>query len=188
MQTKPKSNSIITSVYDEERNVIKFTVLGQGDVELDLNKVAESNMRRAAIHGWNQRIPDAAAIGRADAEGEIIPETERTRMKFERMNDLCRHYESGTEEWNRKGTGGGGGGKSLTIEAMAEVRGIEYDEAAALAQRHADTMYKGDLKKALAFFRTGAKIAEAMRQIKLARMAAPAVNPDDVLAEMQDAE
>ncbi len=66
MQSKPKANSIITSVYDAERNVIKFTVLGQGEMELDLNKVSKENLAYAAVHGFNQRIPDGAAIGATD--------------------------------------------------------------------------------------------------------------------------
>lgn len=105
MQSNPKSNSIITSKYDAEANVITFTVLGHGDVALDLNKVHADNLARAAIHGFNQRIPDSAAIGTADVGGKPIPKAERTRIKFERMNDLCRHYESGTAEWSRKGDG-----------------------------------------------------------------------------------
>lgn len=188
MQTQPKANSIITSKYDEARNVLVFTVLGQGDVELDLNKVSAANLARAAIHGMNQRIPDAAAIGMTDKDGEIIPKDERTRIKYERMNDLCRFYESGTEEWGRKRAEGEGSGKSLTIEAIARVKGLTYEEAEALVQRHADTVLKGDRKKALAQLRQAQKVVEAMAAIRSERDAKRAtVDADSILDGLGEA-
>lgn len=192
MQSKPKANSIITSAYDEERNVLVFTVLGEGDVELDLNKVHEANMRRAAIHGWNQRIPDAAAIGTTDKDGVVIPKAERTRIKFERMNELCRHYESGTEEWSRKGDGSAtGGGRSITLEAIARVKGWDYQKAADMVEVHAKMHFGGDTKKALAFFRTGEKVKAAMQAIRDERALAKVQDSeqpdaDAILAEMEE--
>lgn len=185
MQTKAKANSIVTSSYDEGRNVITFSVLDVGDVELDLNKVHEANMRRAAIHGWNQRIPDAAAIGVTDKDGNVIPKAERNRIKYERMNELCAHYESGTEEWNRRASGEGNGGKSLTLEAIARWKGISYEEAEALVEKHAE-IHKMDKKAALAFFRTGTKTKAAMQEIRdeRATKSAPKVDPDAMLEEM----
>lgn len=177
MQTKPKTNSVITSRHDTERNVLVFTVLGEGDVELDLNKVHADNMARAAIHGFNQRIPDAAAIGVTDAEGNVIPKAERTRIKYERMNDLCRHYESGTAEWSRKGDGSGGG-RSITVEAIARVKGVDYATADGMVDRHAGAVCGGDRKKALAFLATGTKVAAAIVDIRNERAAAKGVSVD----------
>lgn len=172
MQSNAKANSIVTSRYDAERNVIVFTVLGCGDTELDLNKVSQANSARAAVHGWNQRIPDAAAIGQADKDGNIIPKAERNRIKYERMNDLCRFYESGTDEWSRKGSGGGSAEGSLTIQAIARVKAIDYAAAETLVQLHADMHNRGDRKKALAFLATGKRVAAAMAEIRNERAAA----------------
>lgn len=188
MQTKPKSNSIITSRYDEARNVIIFTVVGQGDLKLDLGKVSKANLARAAIHGFNQRIPDAAALGVTDKDGAVIPRDERTRIKFRRMEELCLHYESGTEEWGRKGTGDGGGSRSITIEAIARVKGLSYEEAAEKVKVHADTCLGGDTKKALAQLRKAAAVQEMITAIRAERDAKRILageNPaDDILNDL----
>lgn len=169
MQTKPKANSIITSRFDEERNIIVFTVLGEGEVELDLTKVSPANMARAAVHGWNQRIPAAAAIGVTDKDGTIIPKAERTRIKYERMNDLCRFYESGTEEWARRAAGGGGG-RSLVIEAIAALRDVTYESVSEHLDREALRL-NVTRPKLLASLRADAEIAAKMREIEDSRVA-----------------
>lgn len=165
MQQKPKSNSLITSTYDEEMNTLIFNVLGVGEIKLDLNRVHTNNINRAAIHGFNQRIPDSAAIPKRDKNERLIPERERTQMKFERMKDLRDFYESGTPEWSRVSEGGGGGGKSITLEAIARWRNCTYEEAQARVEQHAE-MHKMDMKAALAFFRTGAKTKNAIQEIR----------------------
>lgn len=169
MQTKPKSNTIVTSRYDEARSIIIFTVKDCGDVELDLLKVSQANNHRAAIHGWNQRIPDAAAISRTDKDGHIIPEQTRTRIKYERMNDLCRHYESGTERWSMVREAGESGGGTLVVEAIARVQGVDYAEAEARVERYADRNCEGDTAKALAILRKGPTLAGALREIQAER-------------------
>jgi hypothetical protein len=184
MQTKPKENSIVTSSYDAERNVITFTVKGQGDMTLDLNKVSKENLARAVVHGFNQRIPDAAAIGRTDADGKIIPEDERTRIKWERMNELCVHYESGTTEWSRKGEGGPS--RVLTIEAIARVKGITYEDAEAIVDKHAE-MHKMERKAALADIRKkSAKTVAMMDTIRDERRAAKGDQTDLTADDLLD--
>lgn len=185
MQTKPKANSIITSAYDAKRNTLIFTVLGQGTVELDLNKVSAANLARAAVHGFNQRVPDAAAIGVTDKDGEVIPRDERTRIKYERMNDLCRFYESGTEEWGRKAAAGEGSGRSITIEAIAKVKSLTYEDAEALVAKHADVSFKGDRKKALAQLRQATKVAQAILDIRAEREARKTIDPEEANAILE---
>jgi hypothetical protein len=198
MQTKAKSNSIVTSVIPEGTPMIDLTVrvpasilfqvLNQGEIGFDLTKVSPENHGRALLHGWNQRIPDAAAIGRTDEDGNHIPEAERTRIKAERMNDLCIHYESGTEEWSRRKEGDGTGGRSLTIEGIARAKGIEYEEAIGFVDQHAE-MHKLDRKAALADIRKKSeKVRTAMAAIRLERATKAAervtVSGDDLLDEM----
>lgn len=199
MQSNPKSNSIITTTatYDDMIDVtvkiprkMAFTVLDTGVVETDLSKWSPVCLGTALVHGVNQRLPDGAAIGRTDKDGEIIPEPERRRIKYEKMNELAVHYESGTEEWNRKPSGGGeGSGKSLTIEAIARWKGIDYEAAEALVEKHAE-IHKMDIKGALAFFRTGKKTKAAMQEIRDERAKAkgPEVDPDSLLEEIEGGE
>lgn len=198
MQSKPKTNSIITSHIPDDTDYLEFMVRVPArmvfevrnpdgtmfrEVEFDLSAVHPDNLGRAVVHGFNQRIPDAAAIGLTDADGNIIPKTERTRIKAERMNDLCRFYESGTEAWGRKGDGGGG--RSLTIEAIARVKAIEYDRAVEMVDRHAATVCGGDRKKALRELAKSPKVQAAMNAIRAERTPVADETADDLLDSME---
>lgn len=185
MQTKPKANSIVTHEYDDESGIITFNVLGVGGLQFDPSKAAGANRLRAERHGWIQRIVDAAAIGVTDSEGNVIPKESRNRMKYHAMNDIITHYESGSEEWSR--AGGGGGAKSITIEAIARVQSVDYDEAVELVERHAEKKYGGDTRKALAKLREAKAVQEAMRQIRDERMPKAKVDADAELEELKAA-
>ena len=183
-QAKPKANSIVThEVHDDGR--ITFYVLGVGALEFDRNKAAGSNRARAETHGWIQRIVDAAAIGVTDSDGNIIPKEQRNRMKYHAMHDIITHYESGSEEWSR--AGGGGGTRSLTVEAIARVQRIEYDEAVEMVERHAERKYGGDTKKALAKLRGAADVQKAMQAIRDERTPKANIDADKELEELMAA-
>lgn len=96
-----------------------------------IDKVHEDNQRRACAVGFAQvRITDAAAIGRADKDGRIIPEAERTEMKWARMMRLVEHYESGTAEWNLRSTPRAARLKGPSMEDIREaLRQIGISEA-----------------------------------------------------------
>ena len=184
MQAKPKSNSIVTHALNADGS-ITFAVLGVGALQFRPHMVAEANRRRAEYHGWIQRIVDAAAIGVTDSEGNVIPRDQRTRMKYHAMNEIIVHYESGSEEWSRVGTGGGQ--KSITIEAIARVLDIEYAEALEYVDRHAEKKYAGDTKKCLAELRKGKRIMSAMEDIRRERTPEPKVDADAELEELKAA-
>ncbi len=96
--------------------------------------------------------------------------------------ELVAHYETGTEEWAMRS--GGGGGTSITLQAVARVRGCTYEEAEASVARYAESHYKGDTKAALAFLRTGAKVGEAILAIRAANQPKPAIDADNALTEL----
>lgn len=60
----------------------------------------------AVMHGWKQRIADAAAIARDTKTGASATPEE----KHEAMRALIEHYESGTTEWSRVASAGPKGG------------------------------------------------------------------------------
>jgi len=62
-----KSNSVITHEIGDQR--ITFTVVGVGDMVMDLTKLNTAIIQRAAMHGMIQRISDAAAISRDPENG-----------------------------------------------------------------------------------------------------------------------
>lgn len=128
MQSKPKSNSTIT--HSVIGNVVRFQVRGKptsadapgpvlDTMELDLSAVHESHHRRAELHGWIQRISDAAAISRV-VEGGV--EMAATPMhKAARMRRLIEHYMSGSADWSpMRERSGIGSDEALLARVMAE--------------------------------------------------------------------
>lgn len=178
MQSKPKSNSLITSTIPEGTDMVHvtvtipvvmlFTVLDEGNITLNLQKVHPVNLGRALVYGFNQRLPDGAAIGLTDKEGDIIPAEERTRMKWEKMVALRDHYESGTAEWSRRGDGNGEGARSITLEAIARVQECTYEEAAAMVQARAEKTGK-KTAAILAKLRGADSVAKAILAIRMER-------------------
>lgn len=89
-----KSNSVIS--YGEDGDVLVFTVLGAGEVRLDMSKVHPDIVTEAAFYGMKQRIADAAAIPFAK-NGRYATAEE----KHAAMSRLAAYYESGASEWRR---------------------------------------------------------------------------------------
>jgi hypothetical protein len=182
MQTKPKSNSIITHTVREldDGNIeITFHVKDAGDVVLNTKHLHDDIMQRAAVHGLIQRISDAAAKSRDEVTGKPAS----TQEKRDSMADLVAYYHTGTKEWKRAGTGEGGG-KSITIEAIARIKSISYEMATDYAERYAKAKFEGNTKKCLAFLRTGKQVMEAIAAIRAERQTAPVVDADAALDEM----
>lgn len=106
-----KANQMVKPVINMESGLIEFIVKGHPTLTLDMNKVHPDNQRRASFVGMAQtRIVDRAAVGRADAKGNIIPEATRQALKHERMASLIAHYESGSPDWSVRGEAGFRGG------------------------------------------------------------------------------
>lgn len=182
-----KQNQQVQPIINMEEGTVTFRVLGKADLVLHADKLHPDILKRAALVGMAQvRIVDAAAVGVADKDGNIIPAAERVEMKYANMAALIEHYESGTSEWSRVGQGGGG--KSITIEAIAAVQGKDYDTVEAEVATFADAKYGGDTKKALAFLRTGSRVAAKIEEMRKARLPAPKVDADNALAELGKAE
>ena len=185
MARNMKENQHVMPIIADDFSTVTFKVRGHDDLVLHMDKIHPDNLRRAACAGFAQvRIVDAAAVPAADKDGNIIPGDERVAMKHERMARLVNHYESGTPEWSRVAEGGGG--KSITIEAIARVKGVAYDEAERYVDEYATRNYAGDRKECLAFLREGKRVMEAIAAIRAERAPAPKVDADAALDEMKD--
>lgn len=114
MNTKAKSNSVITHAVSPDNDEIAFDVLGVGVIRMDLTAIHGDIMKKAAIHGMIQRISDAAAISRDPETGESAT----AQDKFDAMQKLVAHYESGTSEWSRKPVAGEGKSGGLLFKAL----------------------------------------------------------------------
>lgn len=178
-----KENQHVKPVVNVDAGTVTFEVKGHNPIVLDMARLHPDIVKRAALAGMAQvRIVDAAAVGMTDDEGNILPESERIQLKYERMERLVEHYHTGTADWNVTG-GGGGGGKSITLEAVARVKGTTYDEAKASVAAYAEK--KGiDVKAALAHLRKGAAVSAAILAIREERMPKASVDADAALAEL----
>lgn len=192
MAREMKANQHVQPVVDVAAGTVTFNVKGYDPIILHADKLHADIMRRAALVGMAQvRIVDAAAVGMADDEGNIIPEADRIALKHKRMAELVSHYETGTAEWSRAGTGIGGG-KSITLEAIARIKAVEYDQAEAWVAEYAASGkddkgrgFEGDTKKALAYLRQGKRVAETIEAIRAERMPSPKIDADAALEALK---
>jgi hypothetical protein len=106
MLSKPKENSLVTAVYDDTARTITFTSLGAGTTVLYLNKVSAAIKAQAMLHGFGQRVPDAAALTTDPPPKDATPEQraaiakKRAQEKLAGMVRLVDWYNTGTEEWS----------------------------------------------------------------------------------------
>lgn len=137
MQTKPKSNSVITTEIDGTR--ITFRVKDAGSVTLNTEDLSPAVRSRALQHGMIQRISDAAALSRNPDTG--LPASPQDKLAA--MEELVAHYASGTEEWGRKRAAGAGAEGGITLRAVAAVQGVSVEtmreRVAALAEKRGTT-------------------------------------------------
>ena len=188
MARQLKENQHVQPVIDIAAGTITFKFKGLPDAVFHPAKAHPDNNERAKYAGWAQvRLIDAAAVGAADRKtGAIIPEPERIAMKRARVVGLIGHYESGEPGWSRVSEGGGG--RSITVEAIARVKGMTYDAAEAECERIADLHHGGDTKKALAFLRGAGAVQKEMAVIRAERTKAPVLDADKALEELGEKE
>lgn len=116
MQTKPKSNSVITSKLVD--GAIVFTIATVGDLQLRLDALSQEVRERAMIHGLTQRVSDAAAIGFLKDEKRFATPQE----KYDAMAELVAHYSSGTAEWSRTRSAPGiGADSALLVKCLSQL-------------------------------------------------------------------
>lgn len=123
MQSKPKSNSVITTEWNFAERAISWKVLGAGRATLHLNKLHPAILETAAYHGLTQRGSDRAAISRDPKTGRAASAEE----KLQAIQEWVAHVESGTEQWAMR-EGSGAAASGLTYRAIAECTGGTLDQ------------------------------------------------------------
>lgn len=117
MNTKPKSNSVITVADDPIAKTLTFNVLGAGSVTLNVDQLHPAVALQATYHGLKQRISDAAALSRSTETG--LPATPSEKLAA--IRELVEHYNSGTSEWSLKRAASGGSDNGLLVQALLTV-------------------------------------------------------------------
>lgn len=193
-QPKAKSNSIITSAWSEDGNILTMKVLGAGECVFDRTKATEGARAEAERNGWLQRLSDRAALGRDTATGLSAPPA----AKLARIADYAKHIEAGGE-WAmraaarivvakgpniglilmaliRSGKAADIDGANRCLDRIAEKRGIGRDASAELWASTADV---GRAMAEIAAERAGLDADALMNEMEEAPAEAPAEAPED---------
>ena len=193
-QDKKRVNSIITvSRFD---NKLTFAFAGVGQFTFDPDKVSTENRARAMIHGFEQRIRDAAALSVDRDTGKSAS----AEAKFDAAKRIVDHLMSGATDWNLKPAAPQGVDAGLTILAMIRaftktidgvrmILGKEWhadlDPVAEVESTIAATMAKRGIDRtaALKLWAASKQVAQAILDIKRERLNGQE-DSDDLLAEM----
>lgn len=107
----------------------------------DAARTSAAVREHAIMHGFLQRLGDAAAIPKTEENGYTVTET----MRREAVAELAAHYESGTESWNLRATSGRAAKQNPAIVALAAALGKTYAEAEAhIANLAIEALTKGE--------------------------------------------
>lgn len=187
-----KDNQSVGVKVSDAFDSVTFEVRGQGTLVLDMGKLHADIIKRAACVGMAQvRIVDAAAVGKADKDGRIVPEAERNAMKFARMKALVDHYNSGTATWERVRVVSGPKEDSIELIQRGIERALQVDADAVNALLDNWTkkllpdgarMFQ-DRDVYVRFLGKSTKVAQAIAAIK-AEAIVPAVDADEELAAL----
>ena len=118
-------------------NTISFTFDG-GLAPVVFNAAdAAQHTERAAMHGFEQKIRDNAAISRKQKDGSVITVTEA--MRHAAVLEMVTHLTT-SPDWNMRGTGRVAAQNPIWLQIAAR-RGVGYDVIAAeMAQRDLDAL------------------------------------------------
>lgn len=163
MQTKAKSNSIITHALAEDGCTITFKVRGAGEFTFDVLSAHPNMQHRAAIHGFVQRIADGAALSRDTETGKPASPDE----KLANMLRIAEHYASGIDQWKLNSDGTGAGRTSIVVQALAAIQGVSHAEMLTRVQELAEKQRK-TTKEVLARLKGTKAVADKIAELMTA--------------------
>ena len=162
MNTKQRANGVMQTSLDNGRLIVQ---VGEQSMTFDPAQCDPGLRVHAELHGWTQRIADAAA-------GKKSPEE-----KFAAMKALVDYYMSGAGEWRIKGAGRESRNAAI-LAAIAAVQSREIAEVREAVDAQATRLgvKAGDILAKLA---TEPKVAA-----ELARSAkGPEISLEDLLGD-----
>ena len=161
--------SIISAAWDMASNSITFSVLNTGSVLLDVVKCGEEMARKAAFHGYEQKVRDAAAMSRDVKTGRSATPAE----KLTAMRQVVENLHAGL--WNVRAAAKAALNRACLFAAIAAVRGVSPELVASKMAAKEDSV--------LQTFLTHRDIAA-----EYSRLTAPSDSSkaDEMLAELED--
>lgn len=180
MNTKRKTNSIVTSRVDDE-GVITIDVIGADSVVFDPRKVDPAMRVRAERHGWLQRLMDGAALSRDPDTGR--PATPAAKQA--RIQSIADHYLNGATDWNMRGIGGGAKASesAIILRALANVADVSVESMKARVDGLAERRGK-KLAALLRIMANRADIAAEVARLKSDAAKATGIDADELIGEL----
>ena len=133
-EVKVRAGSVLAIVMDEANRSIVFNVAGAApdggskSITLSMAKVHADNVAYAAMHGMKQRLGDMAALSRVVATGKAATPAD----KFAAIARGVEHYESGTDQWNMKGSSERTDGELVMLaEVISKLKSKPLEEVSA---------------------------------------------------------
>ena len=171
-----KANSIISVKIDVVAQTLTITTKGiENPIVLAMKDVSPENATYAMLHGFKQRVVDAAAISRDESNGQPATPQE----KYDAMKRMADHYASGSKEWSIRESGGSTVDTGLTIRALAAVKG--WTES--VAREKVDTACVAAKMSSREYLAKIARSTDVARKIAEMR-AASSPDSDAMLAEL----
>lgn len=173
---KLKSNAVVTANW--EGTTLTLSVKDAGDVVFQMDGVSPALIERAAMHGFEQRLRDRAAIQRDVKSGESATPQD----KFNRIKALADHYAAGGE-WEMRSAGGGGKKSEADwiLEALADVQCVEVEVMSARVDAAAEK--RGITRKAyLQAVATSPAVAKRVAEMKYGNSA----GADEMLGDLEE--
>ncbi len=181
MQTKPKSNSVVTHTVDPTTGIVTFTVVGASSFNVDPSMIHPANVARFTRHGIIQRVSDAAAKGRDPTTGKSAT----PQARFDAMKRLADHYATGSAEWSPARAEGAMALDQIILAAVVEATGKTTDEVRAMIAAGAE---KGAVTQKVYLAKLGeAKLVKPIVD-RIKGAIAPAIDADDALDAMMSGE
>lgn len=148
-----------------DNGILTIATEGHPAIMVDPADMPEALNAYAALHGYKQRIVDAAAKGPEATPAE----------KYAAMKAVYDHmFKSG--EWSRVGAGDGTSGDGLLARAIMEATGVDRDAArAAVAGMDKSTQYA---------MRMSDELAPIIARLRVARAPKPKAGGIDVAAAL----
>lgn len=131
MNGKTKSNSVVTTLVNEDIGEIVFNVRDAGTLTLHVERLSNENRGYAEIHGLIQRVSDGAALSRNRQTGKPASPAD----KLAAMQEIVTHLESGSKEWRLAGTARGLGDYSILVQALVAHTGKSQDAIRAYLEK-----------------------------------------------------
>lgn len=162
-----------------EGGLLSINVAGHGTIQVAPAAFSDEIVRQAVLHGFKQKIVDAAALSRNPLTGASATAGD----KYHAMLDVVHQLSAG--DWNRRATGDGMASAGLLVAALVRVTG---NELAAV-----EATVKGWTPEQQAAMRADAAVAPTIATIKAERAAgrikadAPKVDTGGLLAGLMGA-